>query len=196
VAGLRKVFDSLPPKSKLAVRQVFNPKTKDPNEKTVPNWYLTGILQVKTIALPEEVHDVFKKCKAKPSEFWISVGLRSTGEIYRPQDSYLVIALSQVYLGIKSFAIKRTWDTIIWRFYTLFLYELALLIADGGVHITNNIIEQLFVIITASPAINDDSETIRENLRKWTSTGCRYYSLCSSLSPGVLFLLPPLSDNT
>jgi hypothetical protein len=108
----------------------------------------------------------------------------------------LSIIVAQAYTGLKSLRVTRKWHTITWRFYTLFFFELALLLGEGGVTINKKALDRLSDVLTASTAIEDKRKTIALNLKTWTTIGSRYYKLCSSLSSGALFLLPQLSDTT
>jgi len=199
---LSTAFDSLPSKSKRAARKLFIRTKDDSRKKPKGNFYLKTILQIKEITLPVEIHQMLVACKAKPSDFWNSTapGLdvkQITGESRCCiTDSNHLSAIAQAYLDLKGLGASRKWNTIVWRFYTLFFYELAILAGNGGVNLTTIFIDRLLKILNASSIVNDDCETIKENLSKWTAAGSRYHKLCSSLGAGALFLLPQLPDNT
>ena len=199
---LVKVVNSLPPKSRATARKLFSRKTNNSKKNATTNHYLNEILKVENITLPEEIDAIFNTCKEKPREFWKFLGLRLDIK-WRPWEASqslggfnLVDAASQAYLGLQGFSKHRAWDTVVWRFFTLFFYELALLIGNGATLLTSKLCDRLLHIITASSKIKDDPHSIRRNLGRWTAVGSRYHKLCASLSPGALFLLPQLPDIT
>ena len=197
-----KAVNSLPSKSRLAARKLFSRTSSDPKQIPKPNYYLTEILKIKDITLPQEIEHIFNLCKKEPHEFWKSAGARLDIE-WRPWEptvvrgyDIVVDTISQAYLGLQALSKRRAWDTVVWRFFTLFFYELALLIGNGATLLTSNLCDRLLQIIAASSTIKDDSISIRQNLERWTAVGSRYSKLCCSLSSGALFLLPQLPDLT
>ncbi|KAH8593138.1 hypothetical protein B0O99DRAFT_628191 [Bisporella sp. PMI_857] len=214
VALLTRIFESLTPESKDIVRDLFSRATNGSETRSrspIPQevktkrrktqHYLTAILEIKVVALPAEVNEQFIACKRNPSAFWRrghQMDSKSATRDLRQYmaDSNIDIAIAQAYLSVKKLSIQRKWDTIVWRFYTLFFYELALLLGNGGVRLTKNLLNRLLKVISAASGISDDNETIATNLRKWTAVGFRYYKLSTSLGAGALFLLPHLPDIT
>ncbi|KAH8587338.1 hypothetical protein B0O99DRAFT_694610 [Bisporella sp. PMI_857] len=197
ISLLSKAFNSLTPKSKTAVQNLFSRATNGSKKKAKKNHYLKTILQTGKIALPAEVNEQFAACKENPSVFWNrGHWLHSKSATQDSRQHTIHVAVAQAYLGVKELSIQRKWDTIVWRFYTLFFYELALLLGDGGVQLTATLFDRLLEVLTASSRISDNSETITKNLNKWFTAGSKYSKFCDSLGAGALFLLPHLTDNT
>lgn len=148
---------------------------------------------INSVSLPEEVHELFSNCIHNPRSFW------ATLEFQAPLISESVVSVSivasNIYLRIRRLRLRRKWDTIVWRYYALFFYDLALLIGDGQTRITKKLLGGLLHVLKTSQSITDDAEAIEANLLAWCAAGHRYWKLCDALDNGALFLLPQLSDD-
>ncbi|KFY46794.1 hypothetical protein V494_00326 [Pseudogymnoascus sp. VKM F-4513 (FW-928)] len=191
---LREAFDSLPPKSKTIARNISSkPPTSSGSKPRCTA--LVALLEVGEIALPEEVQTIFNGCKESPSKFWSSVGIQNDAICFTGSETINTVA-SQAYIGLAALNIQRKWDTITWRYYTMFFYDLILLIGDGKVNFTASLHKKLLEVLHNSPLITDSLDIIESNLNTWVTAGSRYSKFCESLDDGALFLLPPLSDTT
>ena len=104
------------------------------------------------------------------------------------------VALAGIYLGALGISAKREWNTILWRFLSLFFHDLKILL--GGSFLTTHMVSSMLQILAESGHVEDNS-VIRENLDKWTSAGLRYDTLSKSLDDGAMFLLPQtITDKT
>lgn len=84
---------------------------------------------------------------------------------------------------------RRITDRYRWRFFTLFFYDLHLLVSDNGSNTTRG--SEKLVRFLRSSSIEHDEEIICSNIKRWVATGLRYHTLCvSSGSSGCLFMLP------
>ena len=122
------------------------------------------------------------------------MGIQNSAICFTGCDPINTVA-SQAYIGLTALNTQRKWDTITWRYYTLFFYDLILLIGDGKLNLTTGLHRKLLEVLHSSPFITDDIDIIENNLKKWVSAGSRYSKFCTSLGDGALFLLPPLSDD-
>ncbi|PVH71252.1 hypothetical protein DL98DRAFT_577459 [Cadophora sp. DSE1049] len=107
----------------------------------------------------------------------------------------LIFVRRIVYLGLQSLQLRRRWDHIMWRYYTLFFYDLALFIGNGQQRITAKLLGGLLHILNTSETITDDIDHIKGNVLGWCAIGHRYWKLCDALDDGALFLLPPSADS-
>ncbi|KFY17979.1 hypothetical protein V492_00229 [Pseudogymnoascus sp. VKM F-4246] len=190
---LREAFDTLPPKSKTIARNISS-KIPTSSKSKSRCTSLIAILEVKEIALPEEVQTLFSGCKENPSKFWSSVGIQNDAICFTGSESIDTVA-SQAYIGLTALHTQRKWDTITWRYYTMFFYDLILLIGDGKTNLTAGLHRKLFEVLQNSPLITDSLNIIESNINTWITAGSRYSKFCKSLDNGALFLLPPLSDS-
>lgn len=190
---LRKAFDGLPPKSKTIARNISS-KTSTSSESKSRCTSLVAILEVGEIALPEEVQTLFNGCKENPLKFWSSVGVQNDAICFNGSEPIDTVA-SQAYIGLTALNTQRKWDTITWRYYTVFFYDLILLIGNGKINHTAGLHGKLLEVLHNSPLITDSMNTIESNLNTWITAGSRYSKFCNSLDDGALFLLPPLSDS-
>lgn len=102
---------------------------------------------------------------------------------------------TDVYLVVRRLTLRRVLDTILWRFYVTFFYDLALLLGNGQVNMSDGLYQKLLKILLQSKRITDEIAVIEGNLRSWTAAGSRYHKICHHLNKGALFLLPQVSDN-
>lgn len=190
---LRETFDNLPPKSKTIARNISS-KTPTSSKSKSRCASLVAILEVGEVALPEEVQTLFNGCKKNPSKFWSSVGTQNDAICFTRREPIDTVA-SQAYIGLTALDTQRKWDTITWRYYTLFFYNLILLIGGGKTNLTAGLHKKLFEVLDNSPLITDSLDIIKDNINTWITAGSRYSKFCKSLDDGALFLLPPLSDS-
>lgn len=84
---------------------------------------------------------------------------------------------------------RRITDRYRWRFFTLFFYDLHLLVSDNGSNTTRGSEKLVRFLICSS--VKHEEEIICSNIKRWVATGLRYHTLCvSSGSSGCLFMLP------
>ena len=186
---LGHIFNGLSPESKSAARKWLQPlEASKRSSEDKPSPALATILQVESITLPPKVQHLFDDCKQKPSSFWNTLATNAT---FEPADPITTVA-SNVYIGIQSLWLRREWDTIVWRYYVLFFYDLALLIGNGQTRVTKKLLQGLVRILRASQFITDDAEVIETNLLDWCAFGHKYWKICNTLDNGALFLLPQL----
>ncbi|KFZ17633.1 hypothetical protein V501_01619, partial [Pseudogymnoascus sp. VKM F-4519 (FW-2642)] len=123
-ARLTGVIKSLPDKSKKTVRGIIlrDPKKarafsacSRPSEEA-----LRAIYKVKKIALPASVNVAYQNWKDQPETFWNSQG-------FCIGDGTIL----QIYEGMKQLETQRQSGTIVWRYFTLFFYDLMHLIGEG-----------------------------------------------------------------
>jgi hypothetical protein len=154
---------------------------------------LAAVLDVGEISISEDICDLFKKCKEDPHQFWESLKFPPM-EAWNAKASFEIVAL-QTYLTGRVLTKRRQWDTILWRFFAKFWYNLEMLLGDGQINRTSNLESRLLKAISSSPLVGDDDVTIKNHLHIWTAAGLRYHKICEQLDDGALFLLPHLSDN-
>lgn len=190
---LSDAYNALLPESKAAAAKCF----LDPSSRKPPNGKrcaaLAVIQEIDGIALPVEVSRVFDDCKNNPADFWTALPPR-TVSIIGSTESISHIA-SSMYLRIQSLQISQKWDTVVWRYHVLFIYDLVLLIGNGQQRITKKLLRGLLQVLIGSGTVCDDWETIETQLLHWCAAGRRYWKLCNALDDGALFLLPQQVSN-
>ncbi|KFY32086.1 hypothetical protein V493_00529 [Pseudogymnoascus sp. VKM F-4281 (FW-2241)] len=190
---LSEAFNGLRPESKAAAAKCF----LDPSSRKPPTGKrcaaLAVIQEIGGIALPIEVSRLFDDCKNNPADFWTALTPRNVS-IIRSTESISHIA-SSMYLRIQSLQISQKWDTVVWRYHVLFIYDLVLLIGNGQQRITKKLLRGLLQVLIGSGTICDDRETIETQLLHWCAAGRRYWKLCNALDDGALFLLPQQVSN-
>ncbi|MCJ1473147.1 hypothetical protein MMC13_001798 [Lambiella insularis] len=185
ITKVTTILESLPTNSKATARKIIYNASGPTKPKT--NSALRAILKVKSIALPEAITPVFNECKRSPATFWSSAGLQF--DLERHSAKPLTDFVPEVYLGIRSLETRRVWDTILWRYFVLFFHDLATFFNISK--ITTKLEDYLVVTILAfSGPVRDDTDTIRENIRRWTASGYRYAHLSAAFDDGAPFLLP------
>lgn len=189
---LQGIYTSLPVESKSTAQQIFYSKaaTKKKKKRSAA---LTTVLEIRNIALPQDIQNLFQAWKENPSRFWNACGAHY-GTQWDSGESIENVA-TKVYLVVRHLNLRRLWDTILWRFYASFFYNLALLLGNGQVNMSNGLYQRLLKVLLRSEKITDEIAVIEENLRSWTASGSRYHKICLRLDKGALFLLPQLSDN-
>ncbi|KAF7874180.1 hypothetical protein EAF04_002852 [Stromatinia cepivora] len=170
---------------------------QEPNQKLPKidtNRVLKSIRKVTNIELPIQVLEKYRECQQYPFKFWSWAGIQVdlTADKTKPID----IFFCETYVGISRLENQRQWDTIIWRFFVLFFYDLVKI--SGRKILSASFENQLACTISSTtPSIQDTKTKIRENLRRWVSAGSRYAQLSNSLGYGAPFLLPlSVADNT
>ncbi|KAH6667750.1 hypothetical protein B0J14DRAFT_704225 [Halenospora varia] len=172
---LHGIYTSLPVKSKSTAQRIFR-TTDGTKKKKTRSAALTAVLEIRVIALPQDIHNLFQTWKENPSQFWKACGAQ-LGTLWDSEKSVESVA-TEAYLAVRHLRVRRLWDTILWRFYANFFYNLALLLGNGQ-----------------SEKITDEIAVIEGNLRSWTAAGSRYHKICLRLDKGALFLLPQVPDN-
>jgi hypothetical protein len=189
---LSDVFNGFSPESKRAARELIksSDRTNGPTKRDRP--WLAVVREINSCGLPVEVNEFFNECMKDARAFWYSFD--SVAPFISRSSSPLTIAASNAYLGISKLQRQRKRDTIVWRYYCLFFYDLAIVVGNGQERITSKVLEELLYTLKESDAIADDAETIKANLTSWCAAGQRYSRICKALDSGALFLLPFLSD--
>lgn len=191
---LCNIFHALSPQTKAAARKWIEPSdTSSGTTRGKSSVALAIIRKTTSTELPPEIESWFEDCKADVSLFWKAciIPTLSIG------DSTVSIraAVSSLYLGLQSLQLRRRQDHIVWRYYTLFLYDLALFIGNGQQKITEKLLGGLLHILNTSESIPDTIDHIKDNVLRWCGIGHRYWKLCGALDDGALFLLPPSTDS-
>jgi hypothetical protein len=189
---LQGIYKSLPLKSKRIAQGIFR-TSKENKGKKAQSAALATVLETRGVTLPPDVHDLFQVWKQNPTKFWKARG-ELLGIHWDSRESTDSVA-SEAYFVVRRLNSQRLWDTILWRFYASFFYDLALLLGNGQVNLTNGLYQRLLEVLSQSEKITDDIVTIESNIRAWTAAGSRYNKICKHLDKGALFLLPHLSDN-
>ncbi|KAJ8062300.1 hypothetical protein OCU04_008846 [Sclerotinia nivalis] len=183
-------------KAKTNVSEIIlnqEPKQKLPTKKDT-NRVLKSIRKITHIELTGEVLEKYRECQQYPFKFWSWAGIQV--DLTADKTKPIEIFFSQAYMGIRRLETKRQWDTIIWRFFVLFFYDLVKV--SGRKNLTASFENQLAcTLASTTTSIQDTNTKIRENLRRWVSAGSRYAQLSNSLGYGAPFLLPlSVADNT
>ncbi|CAD6443728.1 eef7672e-9e31-4a2c-967a-cde4ac3a9b7f [Sclerotinia trifoliorum] len=179
------------PKARTVISKIIL-NSKLPRKKDADQ-ILKLIRKVTNIELPSEVLEKYKECQQYPFKFWSWAGIQFdlTADKIEPIEFFF----RRVYLGINQLETQRAWDTIIWRFLTLFFHDLVVIL--NRKILTESLENQLVDILCSVTAIQDTTIKIRENLRRWVAAGFRYSQLSDSLGYGAPFLLPlSITDNT
>lgn len=178
-------------KSKTRAQRIFhtNNARKKKKKRSVA---LQSILEIKVIDLPQDIHHVFQTCKDNPSHFWrvYDAHVETCRDVGESIETFAI----ESYLVIRRLGLRRLLDTVLWRFYTTLFYDLALLLGNGQVHMSDPLYKQLLITLSRSPRITDEALVVEENLRSWVAAGSRYHKICLRLGRGALFLLPQLPD--
>lgn len=109
--------------------------------------------------------------------------------------------MRQMYMGMKKLETRRHSDTIIWRYFTLFFYDLVRMIGDGRKYLVSALQGKLVHVIKSSHfmAIQEsNTSTIQADLKRWASVGSKYDNIITALGhdDGALMLLPSeVTDN-
>lgn len=159
---LQGIYASLPTKSKTSAQQIFR-ATSSRKKRKIRSVALATVLEICSVSLPEDVRALFDFCKEDPSQFWKSssahVGIRwDSGKPFE-------VVASEAYLAVRRLNTQGLWDTILWRFYSSFFYNLASLLGNGQVNLTDGLRERLFETIAQSSNVTDGCGVIKENLR-------------------------------
>jgi hypothetical protein len=189
---LQSIYTSLPDKSKSTAQRIFR-STDGIQKKKTRSTALTAILEIREIALSQDIQNLFPAWKEDPSQFWKAY-TSQLGIQWGSEKSIENVA-SKAYLVVRKLNLRRLWDTMLWRFYANFFYNLALLLGNGQVNMSDGLHQRLLKALLHSEKITDETAVIEENVRSWVVAGSRYYKICLHLGKGALFLLPKLSDN-
>lgn len=189
---LQGIYTSLPWRSKSAAQRVFRATGGYKKKKNIRSAALTVVLNIRVIALPPDIQNLFQEWKRDPSQFWRAYGA-NLGKHWDSRASIENVS-TEAYLIVRHLNLRRSWDTILWRFYAYFFRQLACLLGDGQVNMSNGLYQRLFKALVQSEMITDAAAVIEENLRLWIAAGSRYYKICLRLGTGALFLLPQVSD--
>ena len=147
---------------------------------------LRVLLKLDKILLPAELEEKFRASRENPNCFWSPVTSNLDPSILKtlPPSSCFI----EVYNFAKSIQEKASWTHVIWRFITLFFFDLSQLYLvqrpfAGTVNRTDELLKALQVDQCHFTSINSD-------LRKWIGVGETYSKLAEALGEGSLFLLP------
>ncbi|KAJ8062028.1 hypothetical protein OCU04_009809 [Sclerotinia nivalis] len=179
------------PKAKSILSQIIRNQNLPAKEDT--NQVLNSIRKVTNIELPGEVLGIYKECQQNPLRFWSWAGIQLdlTADETKPIEFFF----RETYLGINRLETQRIWDTIIWRFFVLFFYDLVKIF--GKTYLTISLENKLIDILSSTTSIHDTTTKIQENLRRWIAAGSHYSQLSDSLGYGAPFLLPlSVADST
>merc|ERR1712093_968650 len=170
---LCNIFHALSPQTKAAARKWIEPSdTSSGTTRGKSSVALAIIRKTTSTELPPEIESWFEDCKADVSLFWKAciIPTLSIG------DSTVSIraAVSSLYLGLQSLQLRRRQDHIVWRYYTLFLYDLALFIGNGQQKITEKLLGGLLHILNTSESIPDTIDHIKDNVLRWCGIGHRW----------------------
>lgn len=188
---LQGIYTSLPAKSKSTAHRIFR-RTNGTKKKNIRSAAVTAVLEIRAIALPKEIHNLFQTWEESPSQFWKGDGTQLEA-CWESRGSIERIA-TEAYLIVRQLGQRRMLDTILWRFYVYFFYSLALLLGDGQLNMSNGLYQRLLAALLQSKQVTDDAATIEENLLAWKAAGSKYHKICLRLGQGALFLLPQVSD--
>lgn len=191
---MRESYNSLSKPSKQAVSRITRVEKQTPLKQRNPSSKaLKAIQKVNKISLPDAVHDKYRECQQDPSKFWVWAGIQL--DLESSSVKPIAVFLSEVYLGITGLETQRQWDTISWRFFVMFFYDLVE--NFGRKYLTSAFEDELVAMLSSSTTVTDTTKKIRGNLKHWVASGSRYAKLSDSLGDGAPFLLPQsVTDKT
>jgi len=134
------------------------------------------------VGLSETIHTEFPH--------WLDdwqVFLKSENIVSGARDSFTSL-LAERYEFTYLMEKRRVTDRYRWRFFTLFFYDLHILVSYGAD--THRGSETLVRFLTSS-SVEHEEQIICSNIKRWVAAGLRYHTLCVSAgSSGCLFMLP------
>jgi len=195
------IFNSVPARTKTAMRKIVrnssrgssSAKIGEESHSAPAREAIRAIDRITSIALPRPVASIYEGWQQEPLSFWRSQGFC----VEKTEDNHMF----QVYMGMKKLETQRHSDTIIWRYFTLFFYDLVRLIGDGRKYLVSALQDRLVHAINSSNlmAIHDSTaNTIQADLKRWASVGSKYDNIITALGNdnGTLMLLPSeVTDN-
>ena len=182
----------MPKPSRSAASKIVRDRRQRSKPKNVSSKALKAIQNINEISLPDGVQERYLECQEDPSKFWVWAGfqLDLDSNSIKSIETFLI----EAYAGLTHLESQRQWDTIQWRFFVIFFYDLAK--SFGGTYIKPAIEEEIMTILSSSATFHTP-EKIRGNLKRWVSCGLRYANLSVSLCDGAPFLLPQaITDKT
>lgn len=97
---------------------------------------------------------------------------------------------------MKRLETQRQSGTIIWRYFTLFFYDLMNMVGDGRKYMVETLQDELVQLINNSGVMKNSAGIIRKDLKRWANAGSKYDNLARRLGIGALMLLPQeVTDN-
>lgn len=182
---LKDVINKWPEVPKRTARKILRQSGTMERRSLPSEEALRSIRRIDSIALPASLSIVYKKWQQEPSSFWNSQGFE-----IRSKNIY------QVYRGMKQLETQRHSGTIIWRFFTMFFYDLMGLLGDGRKYLVETLQDKIVHAIDASGFVNTTQLTIQRDLKRWASAGSKYSNIVEKLGDGALILLPHgVTDN-
>ena len=186
---LSEIVNSWPTRSKRTVRAILRGPPKRatltgchsrPSEEA-----LRAISQIKGIGLPSSLTTIYDEWCKHPASFWDSRGFSiKSGN------------LSHLYKDMKQLETQRQSSTILWRFFTLFFFDLMRLIGDGRKYLVETLQQKVVDAIDTFGLMQDAAGIIQGDLKRWASAGFRYHNIAMRLGDGALLLLPhEVTDN-
>ncbi|KAM0123374.1 hypothetical protein ACHAO1_011314, partial [Botrytis cinerea] len=193
VQAVAESIRSLPKISKATIFKIIGHRGLPSKQDNTSVKALKAIQKVEEINLPSIILSKYKQCQQCPSSFWSWAGIRL--DLNANETKPIGTLLGEAYLGLSNLEIQREWDTINWRFFVLFFYDLMNSLNKRNV--TRFSENGLVDILSSSDLISDTTTAIRKNLKRWVAAGSRYSALSDSLGKGAPFLLPrSVSDKT
>ncbi|RDW72826.1 hypothetical protein BP6252_06733 [Coleophoma cylindrospora] len=182
---IRDVVNLWPEKSKKTARKILQQSGRLERRSLPSEEALRAIRRTKDIDLPATLTIIYEKWQRDPSTFWNSQGLEiGSRNIY------------QVYRGMKQLETQRHSGTIIWRYFTMFFYDLMGLLGDGRKYLVETLQDKLVNMIDVSGLVNASKITIQKDIKRWASAGSKYCNIARVLGNGALILLPhDVTDN-
>lgn len=174
-----------PERSKKTARKILQQSGRLERRSLPSEEALRSIRRTKNIALPAPLTIIYEKWQRDPSTFWNSQGFDIGSR-----------NMFQVYRGMKQLETQRHSGTIIWRYFTLFFYDLMCLLGDGRKYLVETLQDKLVCAIDVSGLVNASKNTIQRDLKRWASAGSKYCNIARALGNGALMLLPhDVTDN-
>ncbi|KAF7927936.1 hypothetical protein BELL_1313g00010 [Botrytis elliptica] len=188
-------YTSFSAESKSIVQELAQELSRKPNQtknKQAKGRALTTIINVQKVTLPASIQYQYEIWKGDPVQFWRSI--HNSGSTQS-----IEVAAIEAYLIMQDLRLRQEYDTILWRFYVTFFYQLALMIGHGQKMMTNNLhnilYERLGKVFIQSEKIADEVATVQANLHHWVDAGFKYNKICTALDKGALFLIPQVPDH-
>lgn len=168
---------------------------------------LGDILGLKSsdLTLRGRVFDRFCEVQRTPSLFWRSLIADDSPWAARASPDVVV---GKAYVASQGVCADRQWQTVRWRFYTVFFYRLAYLYSNDASKISDKAKARLLDVIRRSNLVYEGSKVTKEHIEKMVSKGSRYTKFCQELwkkeyaegdmlkgGYGPLFFLPSIADN-
>lgn len=162
---------------------------------------LNRILALNSVDPSKSLLHRLGEVNANPETFWATSAQQKP--TWRAQDPLEAI-VGKAYAACRAVSADREWQTIRWRFFTVFFYLLARRLSSTS-HVSDEAKCRLLEAIHRSNQV--DPNPTKEDVKKLVSTGGRYVEVCRELRKresasgsalegeyGPLFLLPQMDD--